>query len=198
MIAPQTRNRLPGMLVAVVAGLLVAVGFAQLAAASTAVVSDPRSTTGGAYDYDQSLLLSSQHGGPAPGPAVRAQAEDTRDASVVVSGFGVAANGLPEALTVGKNAEEGVHVYTGVRNGKDVYAGITNNMSRRQLQHGDRFVLQQMIEDGVTRGEARAIEQGLIVRNPGFENKINSISPNQPYYQQAVDWGESWLQGHGF
>lgn len=111
---------------------------------------------------------------------------------------GVAANALPEALTISKNAEAGVHVYTGVRNGKDVYAGITNNLMRRQLQHGDRFVLQQVTEEGVTRGEARAIEQALIVRNPGFENKINSISPNQPYYQQAVDWGESWLQGHGF
>lgn len=110
----------------------------------------------------------------------------------------VAANSLPEALTVGKNAEEGVHVYTGVREGKDVYAGITNNLMRRQLQHGDRFVLQQMTEEGVARGEARAIEQSLIVRNPGFENKINSISPSQPYYQHAVDWGESWLQGHGF
>lgn len=109
-----------------------------------------------------------------------------------------AANSLPEALNVGRNAEEDVHVYTGVRGGKDVYAGITNNLIRRQLQHGGRFVLQQMTEEGVTRGEARAIEQALIERNPGFENKINSISPSQPYYQQAVDWGESWLRGHGF
>lgn len=58
--------------------------------------------------------------------------------------------------------------------------------------------MQQVTEQGVTRGEARAIEQALIVRNPGFENKINSISPSRPFYHQAVDWGESWLQGHGF
>ena len=66
------------------------------------------------------------------------------------------------------------------------------------MQHGDRFVLKQMAEEGVTRGEARAIEQALIVRNPSCENRINSISPKQPYYQGAVDWGESLLQGHGF
>jgi hypothetical protein len=37
----------------------------------------------------------------------------------------------------------------------------------------------------VTRGEARAIEKARIVRNPGFENGINSISPTHGYYRQG-------------
>lgn len=49
----------------------------------------------------------------------------------------------------------------------------------------------------MTRGQARSIEQALIARNPGFENKINII-PNQPYYQQAVNWGKAWLNANGY
>ena len=102
---------------------------------------------------------------------------------------------LPEALTVGRNAEQGVGVYRGVSNGEQVYSGITNDLERRALQHGDRFSrLVDLTESGtVSRGEARAIEQALIVRDVG-ENLRNEISPLHPWYQQAVDWGEAWLQ----
>lgn len=91
-----------------------------------------------------------------------------------------------------------VHVYLGVRNGKPVYAGITNDLGRRGTQHADWFVLDPMKTAPVTRGQARAIEQALIERNPGFENVINSISPTHSYYQQAVGWGEAWLQAGGY
>ncbi len=37
---------------------------------------------------------------------------------------------LPEALTIGKNVEEGIHVYLGIKNTVDVYAGITGNVMR--------------------------------------------------------------------
>jgi hypothetical protein len=50
----------------------------------------------------------------------------------------------------------------------------------------------------VTRGEGRSIEQALISKNPGFENKINSISSNHLYYQDAVDWGNAWLGENGY
>lgn len=58
------------------------------------------------------------------GAILTAKAESAAaDAAVrVATESPLAANSLPEALTVGKNAEKGVHVYTGVRNGKDVYA----------------------------------------------------------------------------
>jgi hypothetical protein len=65
-----------------------------------------------------------------------------------------------------------VHVYHGVDAGKPVYAGITNDIARRQLQHGERFVLEQLTPAaGVTRGQVRAIEEALIVRNPGFQTR---------------------------
>jgi hypothetical protein len=79
-----------------------------------------------------------------------------------------------------------------------VYVGITTDVARRQAEHGSRFVLQRITSSPLTRGEARAIEQALIKRNPGFENKVNSISPKHSYYQQAVDWGEAWLKANGF
>jgi RHS repeat-associated protein len=111
-----------------------------------------------------------------------------------------AAKALPDALRYGKNAERGLHVYVGIRNGIAVYAGITNNIARRAAQHGARFDrLEQLTPgNGVTRGEGRAIEQALIVRNPGFGNVRNSISPSHSYYDEAVEWGEAWLRAHGY
>jgi RHS repeat-associated protein len=102
---------------------------------------------------------------------------------------------LPAALQGG---EATVHVYFGVRNGERVYVGITNDLARRQSEHGDRFILQAITQTPVTRGEARAIEQALIQANPGFENVRNSISPRHSYYQQAVEWGQAWLKNAGY
>ena len=66
-------------------------------------------------------------------------------------------------------------------------------------QHCARFDQLEAITDSpVTRGQARAIEQALIARNPGFGNKINSISQTHSYYDDAVSWGEAWLQQNGF
>ena len=117
----------------------------------------------------------------------------------LLGGLGKGMPALPEALTVGRNAEKGVDVYKGIKNGKDVYSGITNNLANRTAQHGSRFDYLQRVTapGGVTRGEARAIEQALINRSQGL-NKINSISPNHPYYQQAVNWGNAWLRRNGF
>jgi len=102
---------------------------------------------------------------------------------------------LPGAL---RGGEALTHVYFGVRDEQRVYVGITNDLARRAAEHGERFELVEITSSPVTRGEARAIEQALIERNPGFENIRNSISPNHPWYDQAVDWGESWLTKNGF
>jgi RHS repeat-associated protein len=106
---------------------------------------------------------------------------------------------LPAALTVGANAQRGVSVYYGLASRVRTYVGITNNMLRRQAQHGGRYVLDQ-INKGMTltRGQARAIEQALIARNPAFNNIRNSISPLHAYYDDAVKWGEAWLREYGF
>lgn len=103
---------------------------------------------------------------------------------------------LPKALSGGR---ADTYVYYGTRDGKYVYTGITKNPDRRAAQHGERFdYLDQITDAPVTRGQARAIEQALIVRNPGFENKINSISPKHTYYNDAINWGEAWLRQNGY
>jgi hypothetical protein len=37
----------------------------------------------------------------------------------------------------------------------------------------------------------------MIVRNPGCDNAVDSISPNPSPYRQAVDWDEARLQNRG-
>ena len=136
----------------------------------------------------------------ALGQPVLAQSAAPADPCCLVAPSGPAIRALddlpfPDELAGGPS---NVHVYFGVRDGKPLYAGITNNVGRRQAQHGDQFVLDPLTTDPVTRGQARAIEQALIERNPGFKNEINSISPRLSYYQSAVDWGEAWLQANGY
>ena len=90
-------------------------------------------------------------------------------------------------------------MYLGVRNGEAAYCGVTCDLVRRFAEHGSRFdALEQLNTSSLTRGEARAIEQALIERNPGFENIRHSISPTHPWYQDAVNWGEWWLRSKGY
>ena len=107
---------------------------------------------------------------------------------------GGAARALPSAL---RGGEATTHVYFGVRNGERVYVGITNDIARRAAEHGSRFRLQPITTSPVTRGEARAIEQALINRNPGFANIRNSISPNHSWYGEAVEWGRRGSRRRG-
>jgi RHS repeat-associated protein len=109
-----------------------------------------------------------------------------------------AARILPTELTVGRNAETGVDVYQGISGGAPVYSGITNDLLARANQHGSRFDdLAQVTTSSVTRGEARAIEEALIVRDRG-QNLRHEISPRHPWYNDALAWGEDWLTRNGF
>lgn len=113
---------------------------------------------------------------------------------------------FPEELTKGPNAQVNVQVYLGIarpgssRAGQNIYVGITNNILRRQTQHQNRtFTIVSISgEEQLTRGQARAIEQAIIdgSRKGGrnFDNILNSISPQQPYYDDAVQWGNEWLR----
>lgn len=95
--------------------------------------------------------------------------------------------------------EANTHVYFGVKNGNIDYVGISKNPSTRAAQHGERFhEVQTLTDTPLTRRQARAIEQALINKNPQYSNKINSISPKRDWYNEAVEWGESWLGVHGF
>ena len=59
-------------------------------------------------------------------------------------------------------------------------------------------VLKEITTEPVTRRQARAIEQVLIEDNPQFSNKINSISPNRDWYNDAISWARKWLSEHGY
>ena len=103
---------------------------------------------------------------------------------------------VPTSLLDG---EANTRVYLGIKDGKPNYVGITNNIERRQSQHGFRFdYLQEITNEPLTRRQARAIEQVMIEKNHRFSNKINSISPKQNWYNDAKVWGTSWLKEHGY
>lgn len=103
---------------------------------------------------------------------------------------------VPKSLLQG---EANTRVYLGIKDGEFDYVGIAKDIGKRQKQHGDRFeTLREITEEPLTRRQARAIEQVMIEKHPEFSNKINSISPNRDWYNDAKDWGTSWLEEHGF
>ena len=101
---------------------------------------------------------------------------------------------LPQAL---RGGEALTSVYKGMRDNLHMYSGITIDIIRRQREWASKYILVNITQEAVTRGEARAIEQALIVRNR-LDNIRNSISPIHDYYDQAVRWGEAWLKANGF
>jgi RHS repeat-associated protein len=103
-------------------------------------------------------------------------------------------------LPGGKKAEEAIHVYQIIKDGRVIYVGITNNLLRREIEHG--VPLERIVTMG-SRLDARSVEQALI-QNHGLEknggtliNKINSISPNNPSFADYVKIGLEVLQSIG-
>ena len=78
------------------------------------------------------------------------------------------------------------------------YVGITKQaIESRWDQHvanGKPFEYLRVIYDGLTRNQARAIEQYYIENGPNELNKINSISPNSPYYEEALRWAAEYIK----
>jgi RHS repeat-associated protein len=99
-----------------------------------------------------------------------------------------------------------VLVYESVNaNGEVQYAGITNNFARRAAEHIGRFNIQRIPGlSGLTRQEARAVEQVLIEhhglgRNGGtLLNRINAISKSNPEYAEAIKKGTQLLHNAGY
>ncbi len=92
-------------------------------------------------------------------------------------------------------------VYFGIdKNGRAVYTGITKqSKSDRLYQHnrnGKEFTDLEVQYDGLTRNQARAIEQYYIENGPNEKNKINSISSKNKYYKQAMEWAEKYIKEH--
>jgi len=82
-------------------------------------------------------------------------------------------------------------VYQVVQNGVTKYVGITNDFVRRAGEHlrTRNWVIEpiQGLEN-LSRADARAVEQVLIERYGllNLSNQINSISPNNPLYNDSI------------
>ena len=79
-------------------------------------------------------------------------------------------------------------------------AGITKQeLSTKLYQHnygegGKGLDYLQEMFSGLTRNQARAIEQYFIENGPGNAmNRINSISPTSPYYNDALNWATEFI-----
>jgi RHS repeat-associated protein len=118
-------------------------------------------------------------------------------------GVGLAMAGpLLGAIGKGEKAvQEGVSVYRIVEDGETTYVGITNNLTRRSAEQGAPL---EEIVGGLTRKEARSVEQALIEhhglpKNGGtLKNKINSISPQRAGFREAVEFGMEVLHIAGY
>ena len=88
-------------------------------------------------------------------------------------------------------------VYFGVKDDIPQYTGITKQtLDARLSQHnanGKGFDNLNIQYEGLPRNQARAIEQYYIENGPNALNKINSISPNNKYYQDAMNWAKQYL-----
>ena len=88
------------------------------------------------------------------------------------------------------------------RNKPYSYVGITNNLKARERSHQRSWrklsSLRPITANPLTRRQARSVEQAIIIHNPHFTNKINSISPRRRLYNGHVRWGERWLDDNGY
>lgn len=117
----------------------------------------------------------------------------------ILAGLPSRAGRLPRELAGGP---KNYSVYKG-----DNYIGITNDFPRRKAQHAHagRSFAPELIPGatGLSRGEARAIEQaciaqgGLATRGGSLQNRINSIAPARSYYGDAIAFGNALLKKIG-
>jgi len=177
------------LLVAVLATGLVIVGLGTSAVAAGA----------GTYGYDAGHVALVDAQAKTPSQVASGRASDARLASRTRRTSGSSAIPCRIFLATETGLSTGnVSVYTSANAAGDVnYVGVTNNVARRGADH--------LAEKGITiseipgltslsRADARAVEQVLIEANGGaggaqLLNKINSISPTNPVYQQSIQRG---------
>lgn len=99
----------------------------------------------------------------------------------------------------------GTTVYTSVSKGVTQYVGITNNLARRAAEHlASKGINIQPLMQGLSRADARAVEQALIQihglgKNGGtLLNKINSISRKNPSFGSQLQRGYELLKSIGY
>ncbi len=67
---------------------------------------------------------------------------------------------------------------------------VVKNINR--LHAAVKVALEEVFGN-LTRNQARAIEQYFIVNGPNLLNKINSISPDSEFYNEALKWAEEFI-----
>ncbi|WP_152990782.1 RHS repeat-associated core domain-containing protein [Sphaerimonospora mesophila] len=113
---------------------------------------------------------------------------------------GAIAKSLAAAATRLTRGLKNHFVYLGYdQSGRVIYVGITNNLKRRIGEHGGRFASIRPLAKNLTRGQARAIEEAVIVRNKArgvsmLHNRIHSIDQRKIYYKRMLQWGEMWIR----
>jgi RHS repeat-associated protein len=128
--------------------------------------------------------------------------------TAATAGIGGIIPGIVRLIPFGSSGAAGEipQLYTVYRsvNGTIVqYVGITINFARREAEHAARFEIEVLVS-GLTKFEARGVEQALIelykLRKYGgtLLNRINSISPKNEIYADALKRGKEILKGIGF
>lgn len=123
-------------------------------------------------------------------------------AQLIFSGGAAAPLVAEEAVAINTGK---VAVYTATAGTETIYVGITNSIVRRAAEHAARFSIQGIKGLGnLSRADARAVEQTLINRyglsgsGGSLQNIINSISPNNEKYAQALQRGAQLLKEAGY
>jgi len=117
--------------------------------------------------------------------------------------------GVATAIKGARAVDKATVVYQSVKTGENAvqYVGITNNLSRRALEHlAEKGIKIEQIQKlgELSRGDARAVEQALIeIHKLGKEggtllNKINSISRSNPQYADRLKRGLELLDEVGY
>ena len=104
------------------------------------------------------------------------------------------ADGFEEWLNKGKTDNK---VYFGMKGNDAKYVGITKQPIETRLAQHNRadknFTRLEIQYENLTRNQARAVEQYFIENGPNDMNQINSISPNNMYYQDAMQWAQQYI-----
>jgi len=129
----------------------------------------------------------------------------TVEGGTTVLGSGGAAGTFAELV---ENApEEEVSVYEWTQEGKQIYEGITSRPDARLMEQLKEFgdASRKILGQVGTRLEARAIETrliqtyGMASRGTGILlNQRFSISPDHPWFEEAMQYAEKVLQEWGY
>jgi filamentous hemagglutinin len=120
---------------------------------------------------------------------------------MAIGGIGQLASRVNVQNTIGL----ATYIYRSVENGVVRYVGITYNFSARAATHLREKGIQvtKLFEEGLSREEARAVEQVLIELhglsgNGSLMNQINSIAASNPIYAESIRRGTEILRAIGY